>query len=450
MLTATIYTFVISLCWMAVFFVMLSQSNIKWELQRYDGWYNNLAQHNRGSVGSPFMRISPAHYADGVFMALQEPAVPNAREISNAAMAGKSGLPSARNRTVLSVIFGYHVVSEILDGRRSGCPPEFFNIKVPSGDPVFDPDKSGNEQIPFMRSQWSKDTGKSPNNPRTNQVTTWIDGSSIYGSSHSWCDALRSFKDGQLATGSDPSFPKQSTSQYFMWNSADPSTGRHGLKGLYEFGNARGNENIFTVAEGIIWFRYHNYLASQLQKLNPRWSDEDLFQNARKKLIATLQKIIFYEWLPAYLGTAVPQYLGYRKFEDPGISPEFQAAAMRFGATMVPPGVYMRNKACQFRSVTNFDGSKSPALRVCNSYWSRENPNLKTREDVDELIMGMASQIAEKEDNIVVEDLRGRWQILFCCLPGVMSLIKKRVRMKTCNHCGPPGPEFEIPALYSM
>ncbi|XP_051776570.1 dual oxidase 1 [Erpetoichthys calabaricus] len=386
----------------------VSQSNIKWELQRYDGWYNNLAQHNRGSVGSPFMRISPAHYADGVFMALQEPAVPNAREISNAAMAGKSGLPSARNRTVLSVIFGYHVVSEILDGRRSGCPPEFFNIKVPSGDPVFDPDKSGNEQIPFMRSQWSKDTGKSPNNPRaqTNQVTTWIDGSSIYGSSHSWCDALRSFKDGQLATGSDPSFPKQSTSQYFMWNSADPSTGRHGLKGLYEFGNARGNENIFTVAEGIIWFRYHNYLASQLQKLNPRWSDEDLFQNARKKLIATLQKIIFYEWLPAYLGTAVPQYLGYRKFEDPGISPEFQAAAMRFGATMVPPGVYMRNKACQFRSVTNFDGSKSPALRVCNSYWSRENPNLKTREDVDELIMGMASQIAEKEDNIVVEDLR--------------------------------------------
>lgn len=33
--------------------------------------------------------------------------------------------------------------------------------------------------------------------------------------------------------------------------------------------------------------------------------------------------------------------------------------------------------------------------------------NVRTGEDVDDLIMGMASQIAEREDNIVVEDLRG-------------------------------------------
>lgn len=32
---------------------------------------------------------------------------------------------------------------------------------------------------------------------------------------------------------------------------------------------------------------------------------------------------------------------------------------------------------------------------------------MRTGQDVDELIMGMASQIAEREDNIVVEDLRG-------------------------------------------
>lgn len=34
--------------------------------------------------------------------------------------------------------------------------------------------------------------------------------------------------------------------------------------------------------------------------------------------------------------------VGYQKFVDPGISPEFVAAAIRFGITMVPPGVYMR------------------------------------------------------------------------------------------------------------
>lgn len=32
---------------------------------------------------------------------------------------------------------------------------------------------------------------------------------------------------------------------------------------------------------------------------------------------------------------------------------------------------------------------------------------MKTSHDLDDLIFGMASQIAEREDNIVVEDLRG-------------------------------------------
>jgi len=32
---------------------------------------------------------------------------------------------------------------------------------------------------------------------------------------------------------------------------------------------------------------------------------------------------------------------------------------------------------------------------------------MKTGQDVDDLLMGMASQIAEREDSIVVEDLRG-------------------------------------------
>lgn len=90
-----------------------------------------------------------------------------------------------------------------------------------------------------------------------------------------------------------------------------------------------------------------------------------------------------------------------------------------------------RNKTCHFREVVNSDGSSSPALRLCNSFWSRQvrsrsclctflqvqtlfpsrpppqSRNMKTSLDLDELIFGMASQIAEREDNIVVEDLRG-------------------------------------------
>ncbi|XP_076863360.1 dual oxidase 1 isoform X2 [Brachyhypopomus gauderio] len=383
-------------------------SVITFEVQRFDGWYNNLAHHSRGTTGAPLLRLLPARYSDGAYQALQEPHLPNPRRISNAATRGKSGLLSYRNQTILSLFFGYHVVLEVVDTRRPGCPPEFMHIPVPPDDPIFGNSSTEQVLLPFQRAEWLHETGQSPNNPRTqvNQVTAWIDGSSIYGSSSSWCDELRTFQRGLLSSGSDKDLPKKSGSSYFMWSPPDPSTGQTGSEGFYEFGNAWANENIFTVAEGIIWFRYHNYLASRLYEEHPSWSDEELFQNARKRVIATFQNIAFYEWLPAYLGASVPPYPGYQQYLDPGISAEFHVAAVRFGLTLVPPGVYMRNRTCHYRSVVNSDGSTSPAVRLCNSFWNRNNPNLKFGQDVDDLIMGMASQVAEREDNIIVEDLR--------------------------------------------
>ncbi|XP_071007469.1 dual oxidase 2-like [Oncorhynchus clarkii lewisi] len=386
-----------------------AQSKVTWEVQRYDGWYNNLAYHSRGTVGSPLVRLLPARYSDGVLQPLQEPQLPNPRKLSDVMARGHSGLPSAHNQTVLSVFFGYHLMFEILDSRPPGCPPEFMYIPVPEGDPVFDPHRTGRVLLPFQRGPWDKHSSQSPNNPRTqvNLVTAWLDGSSIYGPSSSWSDALRSFSGGLLASGEQLDMPKRSGSTSLMWSAADPSTGQHGPEGLYELGNAWGNENVFTMAEGIVWFRYHNYIASRLSEKHSSWSDEDLFQNARKTVIATFQNIAFYEWLPGFLGekTMIP-YQGYQKFVDPGISPEFQAAAIRFASTMAPPGVYMRNRTCHFQKVVNIDGSTSSAIRMCNSFWNRQNPNLKSGQDIDHLIMGMASQIAEREDNMVVEDLR--------------------------------------------
>uniref|UniRef100_A0A3Q2Z4W0 Dual oxidase n=1 Tax=Hippocampus comes TaxID=109280 RepID=A0A3Q2Z4W0_HIPCM len=345
-----------------------------------------------------------------VYQAENEPELPNPRSLSRTVSVGPSGLPSTRNHTVLSLFFGYHIAFEIMNTRTPGCPPEFMNIPVPKGDPVFDPNATGEVLLPFQRGPWDKDTGQSPGNPRTqvNLVTAWIDGSSIYGPCNSWSDSLRSFSNGLLASGFEKNMPRQATSHSLMWSAADPTTGDHGPEGLYELGNAWGNENMFTAAEGIIWFRYHNYLASKLREEHPQWSDEELFQNARKTVVATFQNIALYEWLPAYLGDrTLPPYPGYQKFVDPAISPEFETAAMRLGITMAPPGVYMRNRTCHFRKIINTDGSLSSALRLCNSFWKRQAVNVNTSRDVDDLIMGMASQIAEEVDHIVVEDLRG-------------------------------------------
>ncbi|XP_049754034.1 dual oxidase 2 [Elephas maximus indicus] len=388
-----------------------AQDALTWEVQRYDGWFNNLRHHERGAAGYRLQRLVPANYADGVYQALGEPLLPNPRRLSDAATQGTAGQASHRNRTVLGVFFGYHVLSDLVSVERPGCPAEFLNIRIPRGDPVFDPDQRGDVVLPFQRSRWDPETGRSPSNPRdlTNQVTGWLDGSAIYGSSHSRSDALRSFSGGQLASGPDPAFPRDAQDSRLMWVAPDPATGQRGPRGLYDFGAERGNREPFLQALGLLWFRYHNVWAQRLAREHPRWGDEELFQHARKRVIATYQNIALYEWLPSFLQNTPPEYAGYRPFLDPSISPEFLVASEQFFSTMVPPGVYMRNASCHFQKVPNNDFDSSPALRVCNSYWIRENPSLNSAEAVNQLLLGMASQISELEDRIVVEDLRNYW-----------------------------------------
>uniref|UniRef100_A0A8C0N984 NAD(P)H oxidase (H2O2-forming) n=1 Tax=Canis lupus familiaris TaxID=9615 RepID=A0A8C0N984_CANLF len=358
---------------------MGAQKPISWEVQRFDGWYNNLMEHKWGRKPGREERLVPARYADGVYQPLGEPHLPNPRDLSNAAMRGPAGQASLRNRTVLGVFFGYHVLSDLVSVETPGCPAEFLNIRIPPGDPVFDPNGRGDVVLPFQRSRWDPESGQSPSNPRdlTNAVTGWLDGSAIYGSSHSWSDALRSFSGGQLASGPDPAFPRNAQPPLLMWSAPDPASGQRGPGGLYAFGAERGNRDPFLQALGLLWFRYHNLCAQRLARQHPHWGDEELFQHARKRVIATYQNIALYEWLPSFLQQAPVKYADV--YND--LAPE----------------------------VINRNSSISRALRVCNSYWSRKHPNLRRAEDVDALLLGMASQIAEREDHVVVEDVLDFW-----------------------------------------
>ena len=72
----------------------------------------------------------------------------------------------------------------------------------------------------------------------------------------------------------------------------------------------------------------HNF-TFRMQLQYPSWSDEDIFQSARRLNIATLQNIIAYEYLPAFLDVELSPYTGYKPFTHPGISHEFQSAAFR-------------------------------------------------------------------------------------------------------------------------
>ena len=79
-----------------------------------------------------------------------------------------------------------------------------------------------------------------------------------------------------------------------------------------------------------MFYRWHNVLAARIQKKHPRWRDEDVFQAARRLNIATLQSIIAYEYLPAFLGMELSKYEGYKPDLHPGVSHVFQSAAFRY------------------------------------------------------------------------------------------------------------------------
>ncbi|XP_043467959.1 dual oxidase isoform X1 [Leptopilina heterotoma] len=370
--------------------------------QRYDGWYNNLAHPDWGSSDSRLIRKVPASYTDGVYMMAGQDR-PSPRKLSDLFMQGDDGLPSVKNRTALFAFFGQLVTSEIIMASESGCPIEFHRIDVEKCDPVFDKDCQGNKYIPFLRADYDRRTGHSPNNPREqiNKVTSWIDGSFIYSSSEAWANTMRSFSNGSLLMEKRRQFPVRNTMRAPLFNHPSPNVVRiESPERLYLLGDPRSNQHPPLLAFGIIFYRWHNVIAARIQNQQPNLSDEEIFQKTRRIVVGTLQNIIMYEYLPILLGEKLPPYMGYKPDLHPGISHIFQSAAFRFGHTLIPPGIYRRDAKCNYK-VTQ---TGRPAVRLCGTWW--DSTEFYVNNTIEELIMGMSSQLAEKEDNILSNDIR--------------------------------------------
>ena len=118
-----------------------------YERQRYDGWYNNMANPEWGAVDSRLARTTPAHYEDGVYM-MAETNRPSPRQLSEAFMKGSDGQGSVRNRTTMLAFFGQvrsswasvPILSETVFKRHCHCRTAPHSImRTPGGD-LRDPD----------------------------------------------------------------------------------------------------------------------------------------------------------------------------------------------------------------------------------------------------------------------------------------------------------------------
>lgn len=68
---------------------------------------------------------------------------------------------------------------------------------------------------------------------------------------------------------------------------ASLTTWRHYLFPV--LGDPRTNQNPALLSFGILFFRWHNVVARRVQERHPDWPDEEVFQRARRYVVATLQ-----------------------------------------------------------------------------------------------------------------------------------------------------------------
>jgi peroxidase len=320
-----------------------------------NGVGNNVANPTWGAADTDFVRLAAANFADGISSPNGQ-SLPSARAISNLIanqdIAGvEQDLNNNRNMTDFVYAWGQFIDHDI-DLTESGSVP--MNIPVPGGDATFDPTNLGDLLIAFDRSQIAPGTGASTSNPAQyiNDITSYIDGSMIYGSDAVTAAALRTFSGGLLKTSAGNLLPYNTMGLDMADNLGAPEDT------LFAAGDVRANENIELSNLTTLFVREHNYQATLLAKQHPTWTDEQLYQAARQIVIGEIQSITYNEWLPALMGNnALTPYRGYNPNVNASVSVEFSSAAFRLHTLLDDDVDFLDNNG---NPVTSIEGGSMP------------------------------------------------------------------------------------------
>lgn len=271
-------------------------------------------------------------------------------------------------------------------------PPSQVTVTVNGRSATLSPSGEFRLRVPSRERMRRVMVRASVPNPRqqTTVISGYLDGSMIYGSDEERANALRAFQGGRLAT-SEGDLPPLNTAGLENDNDAHIVADDE----LFLAGDVRSNENVELTAIHTLFVREHNTLADALAGLHPDWSDEELFQAARRLVIAEVQAITYNEFLPALLGDRpLPAYRGYDPNVNAGIATEFSAAAFRLGHTMVGDDIeFFDNDANEIRD----------ELELAEAFF---NPEPLKEVGPDSVLKYLATDNAQEIDTQLVEGLR--------------------------------------------
>ncbi|XP_055697099.1 chorion peroxidase-like [Phlebotomus papatasi] len=313
----------------------------------HDGTCNNRLRPHWGASQMPYQRFLTPDYDDGISTprrATDGSPLPSARFVSLVIVgANREESPV----TLMLAQWGQFIDHDTtatrqpmsVNGSIPSCcgsstenNPNCFPIKVPFDDPWLAP--IGIRCLEFLRSAPTQRRDCTLSwREQTNQVTSFIDASTVYGSTQRQTQNIRLFQNGLLLFG------RGSPKEDVCLRAALASR-------CVRSGDARSNEQPALLALHIIWVQEHNRIAMELGNLNHHWSDEKIYQETRRIIIAMMQHITYREFLPLVLGRVVCQifglnlqengyYKGYNENTNPTTANSYAAAAFRFGHSLI-------------------------------------------------------------------------------------------------------------------
>jgi len=388
-----------------------------------DGSCNNLRQPNYGRAGTPFQRILLPEYAKSSLDLPRKRSgdsfeLPSARMISNRLAGGFSR--SDEENSLLLMQMGQFIDHDITHtpnyGSEQGCcksdgkfPSSFnsekcFPMRVSRNDPFW---RGAITCMEFSRSLSSPslECGLEARE-QVNQITHWLDGSNIYGSTDEEANRLRTFRGGRLKASQSNKLPvcDQQPASGEGIEACDACDGD--ASGCFFAGDLRVNEQLNLIVVHTVFMREHNRVAGALETNHPDWTDDKLYQEARRITVAEYQHVIYKEWLPIILGNYFMKLYGLRPLSegfssdyddefDPRINNEFATAAFRFGHSLVPETFFSVHK----------DRSKQPRVMSLKEVFfqpkAMQSPGM-----LDGLIRGLTDEQTKASDSNFVEDLR--------------------------------------------
>ncbi|XP_051972695.1 eosinophil peroxidase-like isoform X1 [Xyrauchen texanus] len=405
---------------------------------------NNRRNPLLGASNTPFTRWLPAKYEDSISQpkgwdpnTLHNGALlPLVRLVSNRILSTTDAdVVNDNDFTFMLTIFGQWVDHDLTLTPTSPSIRSFSNglncdescersepcfpIPIPKEDPRLSPDTC----LPFFRSSPACGSGNTafifggvPKvREQINALTAFLDAGQVYGSEDGLAKELRDLtNDGGLLRVNDQFLDNGREHLPFTNVQSKMCATRRKILNdtsltevpCFIAGDVRVDENIALTSLHALFMREHNRLARALHILNPSWSSETLYQEARKIVGAYQQILVIKEYLPHIVGPDAYNkhlglYPGYDENVDPSIANVFATAAFRFAHLAIQPIIFRLDENYQnhpqFQNVPLYEAFFTPWRVIFEG-------------GVDPLLRGLIGQPAKlnTQDHMLVDALRER------------------------------------------